>query len=775
MQIKSKSFLTRLIILISFSLAVYGCGVWANFTTYFNLYYDATDLFSQAESEISLQRTDIFAEEEPAIAPSTNTELVKVQEKCSQILQFHANSSYVDNSLFMIGKSFYYQGSYRKALRKFEELIATQPKSSLILQTRLWIGKSQMRLKEFDNSIKTLKDVRDAAINQGEREIAQDSYIEEIRYQIYIQDYSTAIELAKNFLNISKDDELNAVVAFEIGKLYNKINDYSDAVVYYKKVSDYSPTYDLKFNSLMEEGRALREMGENDKAQVIFNQLSREQKYVDALDQIDYERGITYLKTNNIDKAIDLFMYVDTSFSKMPSAGKSAYQLGKIFLDKYRNFDSSAYYYNQVFSSTAPIEFVNLARTASDQLRKYEILYLEVKENYKQLSYALDSTVFLRDSVNYYDELNKKLKEAKEDSLRFKDDRTFKIANKTNPDNNQNNAQKGQQQPGQIPPEQPRNQIDQGRGNIQQPQVLQNAPAQILQWQQLKTQVKPPVRPKQTVDTLTNNLVKSEYEMGNLLMAEFNMPDSAYKYYSDIMLNYPASPYDGRVLFALGNYYLAVNDTVKADSLFNVVYDNYRNESVVNNAALKLNKPFIDFNYDPAKDLYTKAEALMNKSAYDSSIAGMYNIYLTHPKSRFASKALYAIGWMLENKNLNDSASVVYDTLTTKYPHTVYAADILPKLTFYKNELLRIKKAKEDSLYAINNPKSDSLSKDSMHVKMQKNDKLASNEKAASGNLKEKPVVNDAKEEKGPVNINEVANPDTLIRIRGRGNRRISR
>ena len=83
MQIKSYSLLKRSVILITLSLSLYSCGVWTNFTTYFNLYYDATDLFSQAEDDINKSKTDMFSVEEPAVAPATSALLVKVEEKCS--------------------------------------------------------------------------------------------------------------------------------------------------------------------------------------------------------------------------------------------------------------------------------------------------------------------------------------------------------------------------------------------------------------------------------------------------------------------------------------------------------------------------------------------------------------------------------------------------------------------------------------------------------------------------------------------------------------------
>ena len=75
-------------------------------------------------------------------------------------MQFNSNSSYVDDALMILGKSFYYQKNYLKARRKFEELISTQPESDYILEATLWIGKCDMRLKNYPDGLTILKDVR---------------------------------------------------------------------------------------------------------------------------------------------------------------------------------------------------------------------------------------------------------------------------------------------------------------------------------------------------------------------------------------------------------------------------------------------------------------------------------------------------------------------------------------------------------------------------------------------------------------------------------------
>jgi hypothetical protein len=110
----------------------------------------------------------------------------------------------------------------------------------------------------------------------------------------------------------------------------------------------------------------------------------------------------------------------------------------------------------------------------------------------------------------------------------------------------------------------------------------------------------------------------------------------------------------------------------------------------------------IDFEYDPAKQLYIEAENKMMIKQYDSSLINFYNIYESYPSSPLAPKALYASGWILENElKLFDSAAVVYDTITVKYPQSQYASLIRTKIITYKQEQDRLKRIIEDSLRVI--------------------------------------------------------------------------
>ncbi len=799
MKFNFHSLIIKIFSILIFAGFFYSCGVWTNFTTYFNLYYDASDFFNQAEQIIKSQKIDLFSTENLKIPQNANADLQKVIEKCSQILQFHAKSSYVDDALLMLGKSFYYQASYRKALRKFNELIVTQPHSDLILETNLWVGKTQIQLKDYDDGLTTLKSVRKTAIKENDRKIAQESYIEEIKYNLLQTDYIDALNLAEEFLKYSNDDEINAEVAYEMGILYEKSNNLTNAIKSFERVKDYSPNYETLYDSRLELGKALRDNNQFQKALDVFDNMRKEKKYSDSFTDIDLERGITLLKMNKPDEAVSTLLTIDTSKTRTPSQGIAAFQLGGIFKNHYRNFDSALVFYSKTIGSMAPKEYVDTARSNVEMLNKFKTVFNEYKKDQKELEYALNPESFKKDSIAYQMKIlsEEEAESAKEnhylgrnamhdmiiDSSKIKDSTlvrdsllaldSLRIKDSLNALQNRGYKNNDFQNRNNLAAFNRSSSRGKNIGNINPNDNRVNKTKKEVE--------KPPVRPKEPVDTLEYWIVKTEFDLGNILFTEFNFPDSAYSYYKNIITKHPNSPFQARVLFAIGSYYLTINDSIKADSLFNIIYDKYKDERIVNAAADKLGKPLVDFNYDPAQFLYISASTQMDSAKYDSSISNFYKIYLTHPQSPYAAKALYTTGWILENKlNMNDSAAVVYDTLIKKYPRSIYAVTVNPKIIFFKSELARIKKAHNDSLKYAGSGKLDSLNANKKNTKGLQNE----SSKLALNNGENKPNKTPAEIEADKLKIKEFlnrananlnVNSDTLIRIRGESIKRMER
>lgn len=660
-------------------LFLFGCGVWEDFTTYFNVYYNAKDLFGEAEKAINAQNQDLFTfddnrnkqqtQQEVDIPSTAKQQLGQVIEKCSQILQFSPTSAYVDDALLMLGKSFYYQKNYEKALRKFKELLATQPKSDLILEDRFWLGKTQLKLKSYDDALQTLNDVRKEAADDGDDDIVRSTYIEEIKYYISKEDYSGAIDFAKQFLAVSTDGETNAEIEYAVGKLYEALNDYNNAVPAFRKVFDYSPSYQTEFNSRIELGKALRETGDPKDALDIFDKMKNEDKFSDSYDIIDLEISKSLIGLNNFSDALSTLLYADSTYKSSTNLGLLKFETAQLYERNLNNFDSALTYYTSVTKTSVPLDYMQRAKDKINILDRYVELRHNYDEYQKELNYLLNPQSYTEDSLEYdrklQDVITQKVHQGQHSLFATGRERLI---------------------------EQRKEEIDM----MAQSKAILNMDA--------------PVRPTVSADSLKNMIIKNSFLLGNLFFAELNVPDSAYKYYIKILNDYPDSRYQAKTMFSLGTYYETINKKDKADSLYSLVYDNYKKDNVVNAAADKLGKPFVDLNYDPAQELYANAEKKMDQNDFSTCVKDFYNIYKDHPHSDYAPKALYAAGWILENKlGKSDSAAALYDSVYSKYPRTKYAAKVSEKISFYNQTIAKQKAAIKDSIMREQAKLKDSL------------------------------------------------------------------
>jgi len=680
-------FMISIIFLVFFNFS--GCTVWYNFTTYFNLYYNTTDIFSQAEESIHAEKKDIFAFNEPNVPSNVIAQLNKVIEKCSKILQFNTESSFVDDALFIIGKCFYYQKNYPKALRKFEELLAEFPESSLALETKLWVARTTFQMRNFSEALTQIESVKKEAYDEKEDDILILAYIEQIKYFIFTENYDDAIILGEELVKNSNNDEINAQTLFQLGEMYYLLGEYKNAASAYESVLDFSPSFDTELFARLKYGKMLRLLGSDNQALEIFKKLRSEDKNSLSYDAIELEIGVTYKQLGEIDEALNRLTLVDTAYGSTIYGGAARYEIGDLYEYSLLNFDSAYTYYQKAYSSTASAEYLTKIRLKQPQFNKYKTLSTALMGYKKQLFYVENPEEFEKDSISFYTE-----KVAEDESKEQK-----------------------VQEPGRTPGRD----RDFGDASTNTAQ-----PASIQQVQQ------PPVRPVLSKDTLNTLIVRTKFELANLFFTEMNKLDSSYHYYDDLEKNYPESSLRPQILFAIGNYYLTVGETEKSDSVFNFVYENYQEDRIVNATAAILKKPLIEFDKEPAKVVFLEAENLLKEQSYSASFNKFYNIYIDYPSSNYAPKSLHAAGFILEEKlKLYDSAASVYDTLIMHYPKSEHASKVSPRLSFFKQEKQRIEAVIQDSIRKVEEERKAKIVADSIQ-KAKKLDSLKSIEKKDS-------------------------------------------
>ena len=695
-----KSVYIKLVLFIVPVLFLAGCSTWGNFTTYFNRYYNTKVLFEKAEAQILAQKKDLFDTEELLVPGIATQSLTNVIKDASKILQFNSDTKYVDDALMILGKSFYYQGNYQKALRKFEELISTQNESDLILEAKLWIAKTELKLKMESQSLSSFATLIQDAITESESEIIQDAYIEVISYYIKQEDYNSAIKSVNDFLKVSEDEDINSRVLYELGKLYNYNNDYVNAENTFLKAIDLSSDYNIIYHSKIELAKSYRNNNKLTEAFSLLDEMNSEDKNAENFAEIELEKGLTYLKQNNVEEAEDILVKVDTTYPNTLFSAIAKYKLGEINEKEFRNFEKAKMYYQRTGFSTLPIELKDNNSKKVSIFNNYFKLVDGINLFKRQIDYINDPDEFLKDSLVYY-----KQKEIERERLLSANN----LPTNTNI-NIPNNVIKNNQNNTNIQPEL----TDKEKNKFNKdPKLNANKTTNTTSSVNLNKVVTPPIRPTVSADSLKELILNYQFELGTLFATEFNLPDSVYKYFNYILTNFPNSRFQTQSLFALGNYYLTTGDTLKADSLFLDIYTNHKSERIVNSAALILNKPIIDFDYDPAKELYNKAEEKLEKGDYNIAIKEFLDIYKNNTESDYAPKALYAIGWTLENNLSNpDSAASIFNKITREYPRSVYANALVDKVSIYNQEMKRLNTLKEAELKAKLNKEKEALLKD---------------------------------------------------------------
>jgi TolA-binding protein len=336
-------------------------SVFNEFNAYFNTYYNAKTTFEQIEENLkSAIISDKFPsfeklDKETQLNPNDRSKLDDVIKKCSKILQYYLETSIADDALLMIGKSYFYQDNYLGAERKFVELISTFPKSKLYDEALYYLMLTLAKEKKYSDL--TL------SFQAKARENSKSLWKLHTVYA-FAKFKLGEIDSAIFYLNLASKKakgEDKAQILFYLGELNENINP-SESANFYLSASKITERTSLKTYSLIKYASQQRKLGNFELAQMVLNDLIY--KNIDK----DYERKVylelarTYNSSDNLEKAIQTYTYLDTTYKRTEESAYGYFELGQIYETKIGNYDSA-----KVFYEKARIEFPQSAITKQAQ------------------------------------------------------------------------------------------------------------------------------------------------------------------------------------------------------------------------------------------------------------------------------------------------------------------------------------------------------------------------------------------------------------------------
>ncbi|MEX0904949.1 MAG: tetratricopeptide repeat protein [Balneolaceae bacterium] len=348
--------MNKLLYIFLISVLLAGCAGplkqnWQNFTAYYNTFYNARQFYAAGLEKNTAQIPDInpLVPIRVHVSPTRAglEDFSNAIERGASILRNHENSKYVTQALALIGKSYYYRSEFFAALEKFQELQAIG-NSEEIQQAVLWQGRVYMEMDAISEGIRFLETEIEQTDDWVPHILAE---AEIILAQLYVeqQNPDMALNYLSNSISDTEDGNIAARAYFLQGQLFEEIEKYEQALYSYSRIQELKTSYNLEFNALRKEAEVLRKLGNYSRAQALYSQMARDDKYIDYRNDLNYEIARTYQDRGDAGHSLTRYTQILSGrFQQISNIvrAKTYFGIAEIYRDHFDDFSMAAAYFD---------------------------------------------------------------------------------------------------------------------------------------------------------------------------------------------------------------------------------------------------------------------------------------------------------------------------------------------------------------------------------------------------------------------------------------------
>ena len=718
---------------------------------YYNTFFHAKQKFEEAEKSQAQnlermgqtplspvtppgQRSPAIPSQGPQPREQTGS-MVNMQEKnlykdaiakANQVLQYHPNSKWVDDALWLIGKSYYNMGDYLPADRRFKELVTNHPKSKFADESYYYMGLCEMFLGHNDQALSAFAALEDT---YGKSPYLDDMLFAEGAMEMMSENYRQADEYFADYAAKFPGGDSSARATYNLGFCREKQNHFTGAYQAYAAVVKFNPDRLLYFEATLASATAALKSDSVELGMRILDRLAKDERYFSRSGEIRLRVAEGHYLQGDIDKAIETYQNVTTSNPKTNESAEAFYKLGLIYQNDKFDLAGAKDAFAKAQQETPNSQFKNLALARSAQIAKLESYQAELQradslKRAEELSSlggdlqpstapdiqpapaGIDSSGAVADSGQVepaFDTLAVQPELIKEDSIpppsisnsdsvirsgvdslssavigdttfRGNEQEEFSIPSIATPDDSLRAARLMTLLNADLSPDTLARAIPSMIDTVLPGR--QDTSAQVMTPAAVAPAGTPSARGSTNEDSLRAAILKAgietRYLLSELYAYELNRPDSAINEYLMIAKEHPESPYAPKSLLAAAQVELDRGDTTAAYTYLRRVISEYRESPHAARAAEIMNSPF-DLTGN-ALGLYAAAESLVFFANSPDSALTLFR-YIAGNYPDLAPKAAFAAAWILDQvKGVEDSSAFfAYASVAEKYPETVYA------------------------------------------------------------------------------------------------------
>jgi tetratricopeptide (TPR) repeat protein len=564
---------------------VLGCGnafknSWTDFRAYYNTYYNAQENYRAGIKKIEEQPITIDPTEPVRIHPAPiqagHTDFQKAIDKGARILRKFPGSKWADDAILLIGKSYYYRQEFYPALRKFEELRNASTSSKMEQSAIIWKGRTQLDLKLYSEGASFLESELNLYPNDWSTERKAEIQALAAEHYAMLENWEQAANLLSTAVTEIKNKELLGRTLFLYGQILERLERYGEAHFAFSRVPENFPGFEYTFWARFKEADVARKEKNLDQAIAIYKELRNDDKNFQRRNELTYEIARTLEMKGEAETAEELYkglLYGNRTQQQRSLKADIYYRLGKIYSDQYNNYSiASAYFDSSSTISDAPkkTDGTQDAKTLADAFGEYTRLQQSISR--------ADSLLWLGSlSETQLDSALEKIRMQKRKKLLKEQESKSQniLANKKLAGDGDRSTSSGSfgflnYQNSRL--------VNQVKGefrivwgnrplidNWRRMEVVRRSSVSSLQPGQQKAgnestaeehgvidlNLEEIPRTSEEVNQLEVEKANAQYELGNLLFLNLNLPDSAAHYYREVIKNEAGQELHPRAMYSL--------------------------------------------------------------------------------------------------------------------------------------------------------------------------------------------------------------------------------
>ncbi|WP_445665785.1 type IX secretion system periplasmic lipoprotein PorW/SprE [Fodinibius sp. AD559] len=336
-----------------------GCGSslkssWNNFTAYYNTFYNARESFKSGLKKVNNQPVTIDPSSPVRIHAAPNKagydDFQNAIDKGARVLRKFPESKWVDDAILLIGKSNYYRQEFYPALQKFEELMNVGSSSEMISLSIIWKSRTQLDLKQYTAGVSFVESELEQYPAKWPQKYRGEIQALAGQHHAMLENWDEAVGYLFDATANIQEKPLLGRTYFLLGQVLERQERYGEAFNAFREVENNFPDFEYLYWSQFKQGDIARKGKRFDLALDIFQTLRNDDKNLDRRGQLLFEIARTHEMIGEHQQAEKMFKNIlhGSESQQQPRALKADiyFRLGKIYSDQYDQYQVAAAYFD---------------------------------------------------------------------------------------------------------------------------------------------------------------------------------------------------------------------------------------------------------------------------------------------------------------------------------------------------------------------------------------------------------------------------------------------